>query len=102
MEDSERRLFLVKVRVSLPRMGRFAQTLQKGELDRSAIRMTYCVRDDPAVGVGIWETASDEELERKLRPWREFYESVEVQRLVTPAEAMALLSERQQEGGESR
>jgi hypothetical protein len=85
---------LVTVRVNLSRMAEFGQRLRQGELDRSAIRMTYCLREDPAVGIGIWEATDEREFEKKFAPWREFYESAEVQPVVTPAEAMALLSQR--------
>jgi hypothetical protein len=95
-------LFLVRVRVSLSRMAEFGRTLQSGQLDRSAIRGTYCLREDPAVGIGIWDVADEAELEKKLTPWREYYESAEVQQVITPNEAMVLLSQRPMEGSGSR
>jgi len=85
-------LFLVRVRVNVSRMTEFGQRLQSGQLDRSAIKGTYCLRADPAVGLGIWDVVDEEELERKLKPWREYYESVEIQPVITPNEAMVLLS----------
>jgi hypothetical protein len=90
-------LFLVRVRVNVSRMTEFGQTLESGQLDRSAVKATYCLREEPAVGMGMWDVVDEEELERKLGPWRRYYESVEIQQVVTPNEAMALLSQRSQE-----
>jgi hypothetical protein len=86
-------LFLVKVRVNPQTLAEFGQALQERRLDNSSIRATYCLRDDPAVGLGIWEVADEQELLRKLDPWRAFYSDVEVAGLVTPAEAQQLLLE---------
>ena len=94
MKTDDQRLFLVTVRVNLATMAAFAQKLQRGELDRSAIRATYCLADDPAVGLGIWEVASEEELRIRLAPWRPYYESVETRELITPSQAFVLLSQR--------
>jgi hypothetical protein len=84
--------FLVKVTVNLKTMPEFGQKLQKGELDRSCIQGdTYCLKNDPAVGYSVWETAGREEFEKKFGPWRAFYSDVEYDEVVTPNEAMALL-----------
>jgi hypothetical protein len=85
-------LFLVTVRVNVARMAEFGQKLERGELDRSAMRHTYCLEKDPAVGMGVWEAADQTELEGRLGPWRPYYETVDVQPLITPAEARTLLS----------
>jgi hypothetical protein len=87
-------LFLVKVRVDLERLPAFGTALQRGELDNSSILHTYCLKDDPAVGLGVWEVSDEDELERKLGPWRPYYSEVEVSEVVTPGEAQQLLLER--------
>jgi hypothetical protein len=84
-------LYLVKVRVEIKTLAEFGRALREGRLDRSSIVATYCLEDDPAVGLGILEVADERELARKLDPWRPFYAEAEVSRLVTPAEAEQLL-----------
>jgi hypothetical protein len=86
-------LFLVKVRVDLEKLPAFGAALQRRELDSSAILHTFCLKDDPAVGLAVWEVANAGELERKLGPWRQYYSEVEVSEVVTPAEAQRLLLE---------
>jgi hypothetical protein len=85
-------LFQVKVRVNLAKMAEFGQKLQKGELDRSCIRgETRCLKNDPAVGFSIWEADSKDEFETKFAPWRNYYDAVEVNEVITPLEAMTIL-----------
>jgi hypothetical protein len=85
-------LFQVKVRVNLAKMAEFGQKLQKGELDRSCIRgETYCLKKDPAVGFSIWEADSKNEFETKFAPWRNYYDDIEVNEVITPMEAMTIL-----------
>jgi hypothetical protein len=83
--------FLVKVRVDLETLPAFGAALQRRELDNSAVLHTYCLKDDPAVGLAVWEVADAGELERKLGPWRPYYTDVEVSEVVTPDEAQRLL-----------
>lgn len=81
--------FLVKVKVNLQTIAEFGQRLQNGELDRSCIRgETHCIKNDPAVGYSIWEAESDDEFTKKFNPWRQYYEEVEVNEVITPNEAM--------------
>jgi hypothetical protein len=85
-------LFQVKVRVNLAKMAEFGQKLQKGELDRSCIRgETHCLKNDPAVGFSIWEAVSKNEFETKFATWRNYYDSVEVNEVISPMEAMTIL-----------
>jgi hypothetical protein len=85
-------LFQVKVRVNLAKMAEFGQKLQKGELDRSCIRgETHCLKNDPAVGFSIWEADSKNEFETIFAAWRNYYDAVEVNEVITPMEAMAIL-----------
>ncbi len=85
-------LFLVKVRVDISKMGRFAERLQKGELDRSCIRgETHCLKDDPAVGFSVWEASSRADFDLKFGPWREFYSEAEAYDVISPMEAMMAL-----------
>jgi hypothetical protein len=84
-------LFLVKVRVDLEKLPAFGAALQRRELDNTSILHTYCLKNDPAVGLAVWEVEDEDELERKLGPWRPYYSEVEVSEVVTPAEAQQLL-----------
>lgn len=84
-------LYLVKVRVNLEKIAEFGARLQRGELDNGAILHTYCLKDDPAVGLGVWEVESAEEFETRFGPWRPYYSEIEISELVTPAEAQRLL-----------
>jgi hypothetical protein len=87
--------FQVKVRVNLSKMMEFGQKLQKGELDRSCISgETYCLKNNPAVGFSIWEAEGKNEFETKFAPWRNYYEAVEVNEIITPQEAMGSLMAR--------
>jgi hypothetical protein len=85
-------LFQVKVRVNILKIAEFAQKLQKDELDRSCIRgETYCLKSDPAIGFSIWEAYSRNEFDTKFAPWRNYYDDVEVNQVITPLEAMVSL-----------
>jgi hypothetical protein len=84
--------FLVKVRVNPAAMAEFGTMLQNGKLDRSCIRgETFCVKTDPAVGYSVWEAQNKEEFEGKFNPWRKYYLETEINEVVSPNEAMALL-----------
>jgi hypothetical protein len=90
--------FLVKVKVNLATMKEFGQMLQNGKLDRSCIRgETYCIKSNPAVGYSIWEANTKEEFEIKFNPWRQYYKEVEINEIISPNEAMALLIKNMQE-----
>jgi len=82
---------LVKVRVDLEKLAEFGAKLQRGELDNSSILHTYCLKDDPAVGLAVWEVESVEAFEAKFDPWRPYYSEIEVAEVVTPTEAQRLL-----------
>jgi hypothetical protein len=47
-------LIFVKVRIDLDKIAELGQKLQDGELDLSNILSTYCIKDDPSVGINIW------------------------------------------------
>jgi hypothetical protein len=84
--------FLVKVRVDIAKMSEFGSMLQGNRLDRSAIRgETYCLRDDPAVGYGIWEAEDRVVFDSVFSAWRPYYSEAEVRELIRPPEAMKRL-----------
>ena len=89
-------LFQVRVKVDLAKMTEFGQKLQRGELDRSCIRgETHCLREDPAVGYSIWEAGSKKEFDAKFAPWRNYYAESEVNEVISPLEAMTILTKTQ-------
>jgi hypothetical protein len=84
--------FQVKVRVDVTKLAAFGAQLQRGALDRSAIRgETWCLADDPAVGVSVWEAADRAAFEAVFAAWRHYYSETEVRALITPSEALGRL-----------
>jgi hypothetical protein len=87
--------YLVRVRVNTATMAEFGEKLQKGELDRNCIRgETYCLQNDPAVGMSIWEAESDIDFEAIFNSWKPYYEEIEIQKVISPMEAMKSLLSR--------
>ncbi len=87
--------YLVKVRVDPDGLAEFGRKLQAGELDRGLIRSeTYCLRADPAVGYSVWEAEGRDHLDRVFSAWKAFYAEAEIMEIVSPDEAMRLLSQR--------
>lgn len=85
-------VFQVKVRVKLSTLQQFSAALQKGALDNTRIKgETWCLKEDPAVGYSVWETADRQDFDKRFSPWREYYDQVEVREVTTPKEAMAAL-----------
>jgi len=82
-------LFFVKVRIDEGKMVEFGQKLQCGELDTSLIIMTYCVKDDPAVGMSFWQADSQTSFEEVFDKHRVFYKEVmEIIPIITPMDSM--------------
>jgi hypothetical protein len=82
---------LIRVRVDVSKLAEFGRRIANREFDNSSTRWTFCLKGDPAVGYSIWETETEAELERKLGPYRPYYQEVEISRVVPPAEAQALI-----------
>lgn len=89
-----RMLFFVKVRIDTTKMMEFGQKLQNGEIDTSHTIMTYCVKDDPTVGLNFWYADTIEEFEKVLAQYRTYYkEIIETIQVITPMNAMKLIME---------
>ena len=58
--------FFVKVRIDTNKMMELGQKLQSGELDTSHTIMTYCVKDDPTVGISFWKSDSQKSFDEIL------------------------------------
>ena len=90
-------LLFVKVRIDVTKLAELGRKIQSGGFTTHPTS-TYCLRDDPSVGLNIWEAADPEDFERKFAPHREYYTEVEVTPVVTAAEAQLLLA-KQMTGG---
>ena len=85
-------LFFVKVRIDIKKLAEFGQKLQSGELDTSQTKSTYCLKDDPSVGLNIWEAEDRKTFEQALVPHKTYYaEVMEVAEVIPPQEAKTLL-----------
>jgi hypothetical protein len=85
-------VFQVKVRVKLSTLQQFAAALQKGALDNTRVKgETWCLKEDPAVGYSVWETTDRQDFDKRVNPWREYYDQFEVREVTTPKEAMVAL-----------
>lgn len=87
-------LFFVKVRIDTSKLAELSRKLQSGEFDAHP-QSTYCLKDDPSVGLNIWEAENLEDFERKFAPHRAYYAEVsEVTPVITATEAAQILMER--------
>ncbi|MGD2033678.1 MAG: hypothetical protein PVF73_01380 [Bacteroidales bacterium] len=86
--------FFVKVRIDTAKMTEFGQKLQNGEIDTSHTIMTYCIKDDPAVGLSFWHADSQKSFEDVFAQHRVYYKEVtEVIPVITPMDSMKLIME---------
>jgi hypothetical protein len=84
-------LFFVKVRLDTGKMVDLGKKLQAGVLPTHPLS-TYCLKDDPAVGLNIWEAEDRADFDRKFAPHREYYsEIIEVTPVILPQESMGIL-----------
>ncbi len=80
--------FFVKVRIDVSKLGELGQKLQTGELDKSNIKLTYCLKDDESVGLNIWEADDKISFEKAFAPHKQYYKEImEIVPVITPAEA---------------
>lgn len=86
--------FFVKVRIDTTKMMEFGQKLQNGEIDTSHTIITYCVKDDPTVGLNFWYADTIEEFEKVLTQYKPYYkEIIEAIQVITPMNAMKMIIE---------
>lgn len=87
-------LFFVKVRVDLDKLPALGEKIQNNGIDLSKIISTYCIQDDPSVGISIWQSESRDEFERIFAPHKEFYsEIMEITPVITTEESQKRLME---------
>lgn len=83
--------FFVKVRIDVSKLSDFGQKLQNGSITTHPL-LTYCLKDDPSVGINIWEAEDKPGFEKAFSPHREFYsEIIEITPVITPQESMQAL-----------
>jgi hypothetical protein len=91
-EDSDNQLFWVKVRIDPIKMMEFGQKLQSGELKTNMIKFTYCIKDDPTVGISLWEAKNENHFNELFASHKDYYkEVIEVNPAVKAEEAMSLI-----------
>ena len=84
--------FLVKAQIDLEKLPELGKKLQTGELDTNNIKSTYCLKDEPTVGISIWEAKNNKDFEEKFKPHKKYYKEVkEILHVITPEQAMGLL-----------
>jgi hypothetical protein len=84
-------LFFVKVRVDMSKLVELGQKMQRGEFKTHPMS-TYCLKEDPSVGLNIWEAADLEDFKQKFAPHREYYSEVfEITPVLTAVEAQQVL-----------
>ena len=86
--------YFIKVRIDTSKMMEFGQKLQNGDIDTSHTIMTYCIKDDPTVGLNFWHADSQQEFEEVFAQHRVYYKEVlEILPVITPMDAMKLIME---------
>jgi hypothetical protein len=97
-QEKEIMLFFVKVRVDVNKLTALGQKLQTGALSTHPVS-TYCLKEDPTVGLNIWEAEDLEAFERAFAPHREYYAAVmEITPVITAQEAQRILMEQITDG----
>jgi hypothetical protein len=83
--------FFVKVRVDINKLAEFGQKLQAGALPTHPLS-TYCLKENPSIGLNIWVADDEASFEKDFAPHREFYsEIIEISPVILPQESMKIL-----------
>ncbi|MFZ0454794.1 MAG: hypothetical protein WCE54_11675 [Ignavibacteriaceae bacterium] len=84
--------FYGKVKVNMDMLSEFGQKLSNNELNRSHVRAAFCLKENPEIGLNIWEAESRAELEKILITYKPYFSQViEIKELITPQESFAFL-----------
>ncbi len=87
-----KKFYLVKVRINTDLLAELSQKLQNNDLDRSMYLFTYCLKDDPTVGVSLWTADDRKHFDKIFAPHKAYYKNViEIDEVVTPEESMQLI-----------
>ncbi len=86
------RFYLVKVRIDTSKMAVLGQKIQSGELDTSKTILTFCIQDDPTVGISFWRAEDEKDFETTFSQHRPYYKEIlEIMPVIPPMESMKLL-----------
>lgn len=89
--------YLVKVRIDTGKMAVLGQKIQSGELDTSKTIMTFCLQDDPTVGISFWKAENERDFETTFSQHQPYYKEIlEITPVITPMESMKLLMQKLQ------
>ena len=84
--------FFGKVRVNTERLTEFGQKLFKNELQRNHVKFSFCLKNDPEIGLNIWEAENRAELEKILLTYKPYFsEIIEIKELISPQESFTIL-----------
>jgi hypothetical protein len=87
-------LFFVKVRLDVNKLTAYGKKLNAGEIHTHPVSI-YCLKEDPTVGLNIWEAEDQKSLEKALAPHQVYYsEIMEIAAIITPQAAQQILLER--------
>jgi hypothetical protein len=90
--EERKKVFLVKVCIATNKLQELGEKLRDGSLDTSAMAWTYCHKEDPSVGVSLWEATDKTHFEKLVAPMKEFCaEVLETTPVITSTEAQAEL-----------
>jgi metal-responsive CopG/Arc/MetJ family transcriptional regulator len=93
--ESNNCYYFVKVRIDTSKMAELGQKIQSGELDTSKTIMTFCLEDDPTVGVSFWKVKDKRDFETTFSFHRPYYKEIlEIIPVITPMESMKLLMQK--------
>lgn len=100
--ESAQCFYLVKVRIDTSKMAELGQKIQSGELDTSKTIMTFCLENDPTVGISFWKAKDEKDFETTFSQHRPYYKEIlEITPVITPMESMKLLMQlKKKEDGE--
>ena len=84
-------LFFVKVRIDTGKLKPFALELQNGVI-RTHAESSFCLKNDPSVGLNVWSADSIDDLNEKLLAHKKYYkEIIEISEVITPQESFKIL-----------
>lgn len=86
-------LFFAKVRIDIERLGEYGQQLQSGSIETHPL-CTYCLADDPAVGLNIWEAEDRDGFDTVFAPHAPYSQVLELIPVITAQAAQRVLMER--------
>jgi hypothetical protein len=92
LESKYKKMFLVKVRIDSNRVMEMGLKLQNGELDKTNLLFTYCLKYDFTVGVNLWMAEDRDHFDKIFSPHKQYYKEIlEIEEVILPQEALELI-----------